>query len=305
MPDPSETYAIMGMEDVALCRAAAKCCIEISQHEPGDGLGNFRYCAAFNCKPGIPYYPASYAAAPSSYGSSCSPSVAIGLENGDLLFLAFHGLGDDLRQAKNNLSSALRQALLPVQAIVEAHCNKLGLVFEGIDASLAPGLEPPDSVGGPMQDVYPYSFGAMGSIAAVSTITAAIKSLASPSYEEEGVANGDAIRLVGYSGLMLPVMEDLIMAQRGIETMVDGSPALTVRNLLQLSAVCGVGVDTVPVPGSVSVEALASLYMDVGGLAYRLSKPLSCRVLPLPGLSAGEITTVDSPYLCNTKVFSL
>jgi hypothetical protein len=84
-----------------------------------------------------------------------------------------------------------------------------------------------------------------------------------------------------------------------------GEGVMGVRTLLQLSAVCGVGVDTVPVAGDVSAEALAALYMDVGALALRLRKPLSCRVLPLPGLKVGDITKTDSPYLTNTRVFSL
>jgi uncharacterized protein (UPF0210 family) len=136
-------------------------------------------------------------------------------------------------------------------------------------------------------------FGAFGTLAAVSSVTAAIKSLA------VGDETHEAVRLAGYSGLMLPVMEDLILAQRADE----GRYAM--RDLLMFSAVCGVGIDTVPIPGNTTAAALAGVYMETAALAFRLNKPLSCRVLPMQGKVAGDVTDVDSPYLCNCKIFSL
>ena len=50
-------------------------------------------------------------------------------------------------------------------------------------------------------------------------------------------------RRAGFSGLMLPVMEDATLAKRA----ADGS--LTVKDLLMYSAVCGTGLDTIPLAG--------------------------------------------------------
>ena len=72
-------------------------------------------------------------------------------------------------------------------------------------------------------------------MAAVSAVTSAVKSLSS---------NG--VKLIGYNGLMLPVMEDLILADRAAQN----PPTFTLRDLLIFSSVCGVGLDTVPVPGT-------------------------------------------------------
>ena len=72
-------------------------------------------------------------------------------------------------------------------------------------------------------------------MAAVSAVTSAVKSLSS---------NG--VKLIGYNGLMLPVMEDLILADRAAQN----PPTFTLRDLLMFSSVCGVGLDTVPVPGT-------------------------------------------------------
>ena len=44
---------------------------------------------------------------------------------------------------------------------------------------------------------------------------------------------------------MLPVMEDIVLAARAAQQ----PPTFTMRDLLMFSSVCGVGLDTVPVPG--------------------------------------------------------
>ncbi len=100
---------------------------------------------------------------------------------------------------------------------------------------------------------------------------------------------------------MLPVMEDLRLA----ELAAQAAPAYSLRDLLTFSSVCGVGLDTVPIPGTTTVDELAGVYMEVGAMAFRLNKPLSCRLLPMIGKVAGDTTSVESPYLCNTKVFAL
>ena len=80
---------------------------------------------------------------------------------------------------------------------------------------------------------------------------------------------------------------------------------LEISQLLCISSVCGVGVDTVPLSGDVAREELLSLILDVAALAGRWNKSLSCRVFPVPGLKLGEETSFNSPYLCNSKVFDM
>lgn len=126
----------------------------------------------------------------------------------------------------------------------------------------------------------------LGTLAGVATLTASIKALPS------------TLKICGYSGLMLPVMEDLILSQRATENL------FKLQDLLFFSAVCGVGLDTVPIPIASDPNTLANIYLDMAAMAFRLNKPLTCRLLPME-LNAGDITQVSSPYLCNTKVFSL
>jgi uncharacterized protein (UPF0210 family) len=69
------------------------------------------------------------------------------------------------------------------------------------------------------------------------------------------------------------------------------------------SAVCGTGLDTVPLPGDVSEAELAGVYLDVAALSVALDgKPLTARLLPVPGASAGEATTYTFDYFANSRV---
>ena len=60
---------------------------------------------------------------------------------------------------------------------------------------------------------------------------------------------------------MLPVLEDYTLAQRAAQGV------LSVKDLLLYSAVCGTGLDTVPLPGDSSQEQLSALLLDVAALS--------------------------------------
>eukprot|EP01035_Chromulina_nebulosa_P019884 gene19884-25839_t len=283
------SYYTILLQDYDLCLEASQ--ISIDLFKSCGNLGNFRFCTSFNCDSNSPYFPASFHKSTDIHANS----LTIGLENGDLLFLAFHGV-DSINEGRDNLYEVLKQSLQPVQIIAKTMCEESKIEFKvnyfGIDASINPGLSIVDSVGAGIENLLNINdinskFGSFGTLAVVSAITSAIKSLKSD------------IDLIGYSGLMLPVMEDLILSERAADN------AYSLRDLLLFSSVCGVGLDTVPVPGNITKEQLANIYLEVGALAFRLNKPLSCRLLPMDGKLAGDITLVDSPYLCNTKVFNL
>jgi uncharacterized protein (UPF0210 family) len=107
---------------------------------------------------------------------------------------------------------------------------------------------------------------------------------------------GVPVRQVGYSGLMVPVLEDKLLAQRW----ADGT--ITTDALLAYSAVCGTGLDTIPYPGDISVDQLARIFGDVASLAWKWHKPLSARLQPVAGKRAGDLTQFDGPFLFNTKL---
>ena len=76
-----------------------------------------------------------------------------------------------------------------------------------------------------------------------------------------------------------------------------------ITGLLAYSAVCGIGLDCVPVPGDTSAVKMAALMGDTGTMAFRLGKPLTVRLFPCPGLQAGDMTQFTSDDLCNCTVF--
>jgi uncharacterized protein (UPF0210 family) len=104
---------------------------------------------------------------------------------------------------------------------------------------------------------------------------------------------------LGFSGVMLPVLEDPILAQRNAEG------RYSLRDLLAFSAVCGTGLDTIPLPGDSTPEQIAGVLEEVAALAGALRKPLTARLLPLPGLKAGDLTAFENPYLVNTQVMRI
>lgn len=57
--------------------------------------------------------------------------------------------------------------------------------------------------------------------------------------------------------------------------------------------------------GDTSQERIAVLLMDMAVLAGALNKPLSTRLLLVPGAVAGDRTHFESPYLVNSIVMRL
>ena len=95
---------------------------------------------------------------------------------------------------------------------------------------------------------------------------------------------------------MLPVLEDSNIAQRWSEGRVH------VDTLLAYSAVCGTGLDTIPLPGDVSEAQIEKMLGDMASLAFKWHKPLSARLQPVQGKKAGEQTDFDSPFLVNAMI---
>jgi uncharacterized protein len=274
---------------VVNAKAAASCFIQLSTMEEPDflkgGLGNFRFCATASCKPWIPFFPAAKSS--SNFGDGFV-GFAIGLENGALAKTLL-----SKSCSIENISTIFGEGMTVALAPVQKHAEEVALhektTFLGIDTSLNPSLDAGGSVAEAIECLEEVSiFGGSGTLAAVAAITMTLQTLPS-------------IKAVGYCGLMLPVCEDRRLA----EIASNLEPKLRISTILSMSSVCGVGVDTVPIPGDCSETDLSSLILDVAGLAGRWDKSLSCRVFPIAGSKVGDMTEFDSPYLCNSKVFAI
>ena len=266
--------------DVTAALAAAKCIKTISLKDDGKhlegGLGNFRFCAA-SCIDTVPFFPG--AKAPKDLGID-DIAFAVGLENGGFARELLTEAGS-IENVQNVFHDKMRKELLPIQQMCEG-LESDGIQYLGIDTSLNPSLDEGGSVAEAIECLDEVNtFGNPGTMAAAAAVTTSLQSI-------------PGIKTTGYSGLMMPVLEDRRLAE--VDT-------LTIQKLLCISSVCGVGIDTVPIPGDVSEKSLASLILDVAALACRWNKPLSCRVFPVPNRLPGMRTAFDSPYMCNSSVF--
>jgi len=97
----------------------------------------------------------------------------------------------------------------------------------------------------------------------------------------------------------MPVLEDSVLARRAEQGL------LTIKDLLLYSTVCGTGLDTIPLPGATTQEQLESILMDVAALSVRLAKPLTARLMPIPGKNAGDATDFDFEYFAGSRVMAL
>jgi uncharacterized protein len=250
-------------------------------HETEDGMGNFRFAMLACVEPGSPFFPAAYHAGPTS--------LSVGLQGANVLTEALQshvqnaGQAVALEAVTEWIRSALSAEATAVVEIAQQLTQELQLHFGGIDLSPAP--MGPDSIVTAMELCGYGPFGTAGTLAVAAAFTTALKSIELPT--------------CGYCGLMLPVMEDAGLGVRWEERLV------SVPQLLLYSAVCGTGLDTIPLPGDSSISSLSHLLLDVATLALRLKKPLSARLFPVPGKRAGERTEFRSPYLTNTIVAAL
>jgi uncharacterized protein (UPF0210 family) len=153
----------------------------------------------------------------------------------------------------------------------------------GVDPTPAPLGDA--SIGAAIETYTGAKFGSSGTMTAAFVITTAVKAV--------------PVKQIGYSGLMVPVMEDKLLAQRWAEG------TYTTDALLAYSAVCGTGLDTVPFPGDISEAQLERIFGDVASLAWKWKKPLSARLQPVAGKNAGDTTSFHDEYLFNTRLHTL
>ncbi len=241
-----------------------------------NGYGNFRFCAFANCKPDIPFFPTGF--------HEGKPAFGIGLECGDLAMRAF-SKSHNLIEAEQNLKQIFEKETNGVADLAQQISKDFSIKYNGIDVSLNPGLKKHESIAFAFEKLGFGKFGNQGTLTISALITSVLKNL--------------SVKLCGYSGLMLPVCEDRGLAARANEQ------TYGITNLLLYSAVCGCGLDTVPIPGDTPMEKIEAILLDVATLAIKLDKPLSARLFPVPGKKAGEMTSFKSPYLVDCKILKV
>jgi uncharacterized protein (UPF0210 family) len=273
----SALYAhLEGGLSLTTARSCAEVIRQISTITP-DGFTNLRFAALANVPSGSPFFPAAY-------HRGGPAALAIATEAADLVVTAL--------QENSSPQSASRVLI----ETIEGHAGVLSrtaqpiaaqhnLRFWGIDFSFAPFPEESRSLGTAMQAFGVPQVGLAGSAAVASFIASCLDQA--------------QFQKTGFCGLFFPVLEDSLLAKNAAE----GS--LTIKDLLLYATICGTGLDTVPLPGDISVDAMYALLLDLGALSLRHDKPLTARLMPIPEKIVGDEIHFDFPYFADSKVLSL
>jgi uncharacterized protein len=258
------------------CLAAAAAIVAISCGSER-GFGNLRFAGAARCPANVPFFPAAF-------HEGQAPRFSIAVQWADLLGEATGG-SDSLANAMQRVVETISDWGGRLQDICEFLERDHGVQYAGLDLTPAPFPTEEQSIGAAIESLGVSGLGAPGTLAAVAALTRTLKSV--------------GLRRAGFSGVMLPVLEDSVLARRVSEGRI------SISELLLYSAVCGTGLDTVPLPGDVTEEEVGSLLLDVATLAVALDKPLTARLFPVPGKAAGDMTDFDFPYFANARVMAV
>jgi uncharacterized protein len=253
-------------------RACADVIVNCASIEP-NGFANLQFAALANVEAGTPFFPAAY-------HDHDEPAFAIGTESADLAVQAFES-AKTIEEARGNL---IREIQGHGKRLTDV-AKSLKCKFRGIDFSLAPFPSEPQSLGPTFEKLGIQKIGLHGSLLAAALLT-------------EAIDRANFLH-TGFSGLMMPVLEDATLARRAAKG------TLTIKDLLLYSAVCGTGLDTIPLPGDTTADQITPLLLDLCALALRLDKPLTARLMPIPGKKAGDETNFDFSFFAQSRIMNL
>jgi uncharacterized protein (UPF0210 family) len=271
---------VFARRDGGLSLEAAAACAEVIRRSAAlgkDGFANLRFAALAAVAPGTPFFPAAYHA-------GGPPHFAIATEAADLPIEAFGG-AETLEQGCRRLVELIESEGARLAGAVQPVAEQHKIEFSGIDFSLAPFPEAMRSVGTALESMGLPAVGWAGSVAAVALLVRCLEQARFPH--------------TGFCGVMLPILEDAVLAKRAAEG------RLRIADLLLYATLCGTGLDTIPLPGDATSGQLTSLLVDLGVLALRHAKPLTARLMPIPGKQAGDAVHFDFPYFAAGRVMEL
>jgi len=243
----------------------------VSEHSPRS-QGTFNFTATAMLKPFGPFFPGSY-------HTGAGGQFAIGFEGANVARDVFAKDKGNAAAATADLTAALTKHAAVAAAVGKKTAMETGWAYLGVDPTPAPAGDV--SIGAAIEAFTGAKFGSSGTLTAAHIITAAVKAVPE--------------KQVGYSGLMVPVLEDKVLAQRWAES------TYNIDSLLAYSAVCGTGLDTIPLPGDITVEQMERIFGDVASLAVKWNKPLSARLQPVHGKNPGDRTDFQDSALLTPR----
>jgi uncharacterized protein (UPF0210 family) len=259
---------------------AAKACAKVihtSASLSPDGFTNLRFAALANVYPGSPFFPAAY-------HSRGEPAIALAVEGAELAVEAMRDAAS-LSAIRRQLINRIEAHAMTLTRVAQPIATEHEISFLGIDFSMAPYPEQQRSLGAAVEAFGVPSIGLAGSVAAASVLAECLDQA--------------QFQRTGFCGLFFPVFEDSTLAAGAAKE------TLTLRDLMLYATICGAGLDTVPIPGDVSVDEIMAVLIDLGALALRHDKPLTARLMPIPGKAVGDEVHFDFPYFADTRVMAV
>ncbi|MFW9896476.1 MAG: DUF711 family protein [Candidatus Thorarchaeota archaeon] len=259
--------------NIAALKSGAKIIKQLSEPDP---FKNLNFCVSANVGPNFPFFPAAY-------HFSDKPAFSLALEMADEVVDAIEK-SESIREAQFNLLSRFNQIYDDITKICERLGRNYNVEFKGIDYSPAPFPEVDKSIGTAIEKLGIEYFGAHGTLTGVALIKNSIP------------INKD--KVIGFSGFFQPVLEDYILSKRLSED------KFNLDSLLLYSTMCGAGLDVIPLPGDITEQELFYILLDLCTLSVRLNKPLTCRLMPIPGRTEGDSVEFDFEYFAPSKIIS-
>ena len=259
--------------NLSALKSGAKIIKKLSEPDPFD---NLRFCVSTNVKPDTPFFPAAYHLLE-------APSFSIALEMADEVVKVFEDSNsfEEIQSALKTKFEKIYQLIVP---LCESISKEHNITFHGIDMSPAPYPKIKQSIGTAIENLNFEYFGAPGSLIAVAMIKNAI-----PINE----------KTIGFSGFMPSVLEDYTIAKSLIED------HFNLDTLLLYATMCGTGLDCVPLPGDITLKELFYILLDLCTISLRLGKPLTARLMPIPGRVSGDEVEFDFEYFAPSKVMNI
>jgi uncharacterized protein (UPF0210 family) len=262
-----------GINFMAL-KSGARIIKKLSEPDP---FNNLKFCVSCNVSPNTPFFPAAY------HKNSEKAAFSIALEMADEVVSVFNKVST-LSQAKITLKKRFNEIYEKVLKICEKISYRYDLEFIGMDFSPAPFPNLERSIGNAIEKLGIEYFGAYGSLLGIGIITNCI-----PKKE----------KIIGFSGMMQPILEDYTLSER----LKEGR--FNIDTLLLYSTICGTGLDCVPLPGNTTERELFYILLDLSVISLSHNKPLTARLMPIPGKEAGDDVEFDFEYFAPSKIMDI
>jgi uncharacterized protein (UPF0210 family) len=245
------------------------------------GYNNFRVAVSAGGRPDSPFFPSTF--------SSNSLGFSIALEmTRTFISVVNSSKSTALAARRKSLVEAVAPQLREIESVASAVSQDQGIEFKGMDISLAPYPEENNSVAQLVEFLSVEQQGGNGTLFVTAFLTDILRSLIELT----------KIKTVGFNGVMYSLLEDEFMGKRN-------RVLYSIDSLISYSAVCGCGLDMVPLPGDVFEEEISSMICDIAALSMALKKPLMVRLLPIPMKHANEFTCFNMDFLVNTRIMNI